>query len=68
MVPAIVVLPKCSRAGIATGYGLQGWMIGVRFPAGAENSSLRRHVQTDSGAQPASYQMGSFPEGKAAGS
>jgi hypothetical protein len=45
-------------------------MIGVRFPAGAGNFSLRHRVQTGSGVQPASYPMGiggSFPEGKAAG-
>jgi hypothetical protein len=33
-------------------------MIGVRFPARAENFSLRRGVQTGSGAHPASYPMG----------
>jgi hypothetical protein len=34
-------------------------MIGVRFPAGAGNFSLRSHVQTRSVAHPASYPMGS---------
>jgi len=45
------------------------WTIGVRFPVGTGNFSLRNHVQTGSGAQPASYPMsksGSFPGGKAA--
>jgi hypothetical protein len=32
-------------------------MIGVRFQAGAGNFSLRHHVQTGSGAHPASYSM-----------
>jgi hypothetical protein len=39
-------------------------------PVGAENFFLHDHVQTDSGAHPASYSMGtrgSFPRGKAAG-
>jgi len=47
-----------------------GWAIGVRFPAGAGNISLRHRVQTGSEAYPASYQIstgGSFPEVKAAG-
>jgi hypothetical protein len=45
-------------------------MIGVQFPAGAGNFSLRRRVQTGSEAHPASYPMdtgGYFPGGKAAG-
>jgi hypothetical protein len=53
--------------GVATGYGLDDRMIGVRVPAGAWNSSLRYHVQTGSGAHPASYPIGSgasFPGGK----
>jgi hypothetical protein len=44
-------------------------MIGVQFPAGAGNFSLRHHVQTASGAHPASYPKGtvrSFSGGKAA--
>jgi hypothetical protein len=39
-------------------------------PAGAGNFSLHRRVQTDFGAEPASYPMGTggtFPVGKAAG-
>jgi hypothetical protein len=56
--------------GITNGYGLYDRMIGVRFPAGDGNFSLRHHVQTVSGSHPASYQMvtrGSFPGGKPAG-
>jgi hypothetical protein len=59
-----------SSVGIATGYGLDIRMVGVRFPAWAGNFSLRHHVQTDSGAHPASYPMGigvSFSGGKATG-
>jgi hypothetical protein len=33
-------------------------MIGVRFPVGAGNFSLRHRVQTGSGTYPASYPMG----------
>jgi hypothetical protein len=42
----------------------------VRVPARAGNFSLHHHVQTGSGAHPASYPIGtrgSFPWGKAAG-
>jgi hypothetical protein len=56
--------------GTATDYGLDNRVIGVRFPAGAGNFSLRHHVQTGSGAHPASYPMGtggSFSGFKAAG-
>jgi hypothetical protein len=59
-----------TKLGIATGYGLDDRMIGVRFPAEAGNFSPRHRVQTASGAHPASYPMGaggSFPGGKAAG-
>jgi hypothetical protein len=55
---------------MVTGYGLDDRMIGVRFPVGAGNFSLRHNVQTGSGAYPASYPMGTggpFPGGKAAG-
>jgi len=38
-------------------------MIEVRFPAWAGNFSLHHHIQTGSGAQPASYPVG----GKAVG-
>jgi hypothetical protein len=59
-----------SSVSTATGYGLDDWMIEVRFPAGAGNFSPHHRVQTGSGAHPASYPMGttgSFPGGKAAG-
>jgi hypothetical protein len=55
---------------IATDYGLDDRMVGVRFPARPGNFSLRHHVHTSSGNYPASYPMGtggSFREGKAAG-
>jgi len=54
---------------IATDYGLNDRMIGVRIPAGAGNFSLRHRVQTGSGVHPAFYTMdteSSFPGGKAA--
>jgi hypothetical protein len=41
-----------------TGYGLDGRMIGVRFPAGVGSFSLRHRVQTGSGAHSVSYPMG----------
>jgi hypothetical protein len=53
-----------SSVGIATGYGLNAR---VRFPA-VKDFSLLHSIQTDSGAHPASYPMGtggSFPGGKA---
>jgi hypothetical protein len=59
-----------SLVGIATGYGLNDRMIGVRFLAGTGNFSLLHRVQTSSGAHPAFYPMdtwGSFPGVKAAG-
>jgi hypothetical protein len=51
-------MSRDSSVGIATGYGLDDRMIGVRFLAGAGNVSLRHRVQTGSGAHPASYPMG----------
>jgi hypothetical protein len=39
-------------------YGLDGRGSRVRFPAGAGNFSLHDRAQNDSGAQPASYPMG----------
>jgi hypothetical protein len=36
----VQVSNKYSSDGIATGYGLDYWMIGVRFPAGAWNFSV----------------------------
>jgi hypothetical protein len=59
-----------SSVGIATAYGLDDRMIGVRFPVAVRNFSLRHRVQTGSEAHSASYPMGtggSFPEGKVAG-
>jgi hypothetical protein len=61
-----------SSVGMALGYGLDNWGSRVRFPGGgrAGNFSVHHRVQNGSGAQPASYPMGtrgSFPEGKAAG-
>jgi hypothetical protein len=56
--------------GIASGYGLDDRMIGVRFPAEVGNFSLHHRVQTGSGTHPASYPMGtrgSFLGNKAAG-
>jgi hypothetical protein len=52
-----------SRVGIAMGHGLDG---PGSIPA-VQDFSLLRSVQTGSGAHPASYRMGSFPGGKAAG-
>jgi len=43
--------------GNESGYGLDDWMLGVRFPAGAGNF-CHHCVQTGSGAHPASYTMG----------
>jgi hypothetical protein len=58
-----------SSVGIALGYGLKDRGSRFHFPAGAGNFSLRYRVQNGSGAQPASYPMGtwgSFPGDKAA--
>jgi len=49
---------------------MDGRMIEVLFQAGSKNFSLRHHVQTWSGAHPASYPMSigsSFPGSKAVG-
>jgi hypothetical protein len=70
LIVPLTLKSRDSSVGIATDYGLDDWMIGVRIPAGAGNFSLRHRVQTGSGAHPASYPMGtrgSFPGGKAAG-
>jgi hypothetical protein len=59
-----------SLAGMATRYGLYGYGIMVRFPAGERDSSCRHSVQTGSGAHQTSHAMDtgcSFTEGKAAG-
>jgi hypothetical protein len=58
-----------SAVSIATGYGLNGWGIGVQIPVVSKIFSLHV-VQTDPGANPVSYPMGVggfFPAGKAAG-
>jgi hypothetical protein len=65
-----VMMSRDSLVCIATGYGLDDRMIGVRFPVGAGNFSLLPRVQTGSGTHPASYPLGtggSFPGCKAAG-
>jgi hypothetical protein len=59
-----------SSVGIALGYGLDDRGSRVRFPEGAGNFSLLHRAQNGSGANPASYLMGTrgfFPGGKAAG-
>jgi hypothetical protein len=58
LTPCGYLMSRNSLVYIATGYGLDDRMIGVRFSAGAENFSLRHHVQTGSGTHPASYLMG----------
>jgi hypothetical protein len=68
--PAIIYMSLDISVGIAIGYGLDDRMIGVRFPTGAGNFSLRHHAQTKFGIQSASYSVdtgGSFPGGKAVG-
>jgi hypothetical protein len=55
--PVLTVILDIS-VGIATGYWLDDRMIGIRFPAGAGNFSLRHRVQTGSGVHPASYPVG----------
>jgi hypothetical protein len=70
MMMMMMIMSRHSSVGIAIGYGLDDRMIGDRFPAGAENFSLRHRVQTGSGAHPASYLMGTagyFPGVLAAG-
>jgi len=51
-------MSRNSSATIATAYGLDDRIIGVRFPAEAGNSSLRHHVQTSSEVHPVSYPVG----------
>jgi hypothetical protein len=56
-----------SSVGVGTGYELDDWAIGFRFPARAGNFSLPHHVQTGSAAHPGSCAMGTgdcFPGGK----
>jgi hypothetical protein len=53
------VASRDSSVSIATGYGSDNRMIGVRYPEGAGNFFPFHHrVQTGSGVHPASYQMG----------
>jgi hypothetical protein len=59
-----------SSVGLATGYGLDGRGIGVRFLSRSRDMSLLHSFQTGSEAYPASYTMGtgdSFPGVKAPG-
>jgi hypothetical protein len=51
-------MSRDSSVGIATGYGLDDRMIGIRIPAEAGNFFLRHRVQTGSEAHLASYPMG----------
>jgi hypothetical protein len=70
IVGTMILQSRDSSVGIATGYGLEDRMIGVRFPTGAGNFSLHHRVQNGSRAHPVSYPTGtggSFPVGKAAG-
>jgi hypothetical protein len=54
-----LALSRDSSVGIATGYRLIDWMIGVRFRTGAGNFSLiHRYVQTGCGARSASCPVG----------
>jgi hypothetical protein len=70
-----LVLPRnnlYSRSRVAQWFsaGLRAGRLGVRVPVGAGNFSSNLRVQTNSGAHPASYGMGtrgSFPGGKEAG-
>jgi hypothetical protein len=68
MMMMMMMKSRIGSVGIATDYGLDDRMIGVRIPAG--NYSLRHRVQPGTGAHPASYKIGaggSYPGGKAAG-
>jgi hypothetical protein len=63
-------MSRDSSVGIATGYGLDVRMFGVRFPARAGNFSFRHYVQTGSEVHPESYPTGtggSLLGGKATG-
>jgi hypothetical protein len=59
-----VFVQRVSSVSIVSDYGLDDRAIGVRSPAGAEDSPSSLCVQTGSGAHPASCTMGtagSFP-------
>jgi hypothetical protein len=61
------VRSRGSSGGIVSDCGLDDRAVEVRSPTGAEDFSSSPCVQTGSGAQPASYPMGtgvSFPGGK----
>jgi hypothetical protein len=61
--PTIVLYNQDSVVGIATGYGLDDWGVGVRVPVGSR-IFFSHVVRTVSGAHEASYPMGngdSFP-------
>jgi hypothetical protein len=67
MMMIMMIKSRDSSDDIATGYGMDDRMIGVRFPLGDGNFSLQHHVQTGYGAHPVSSPMGtggSFPEVK----
>jgi hypothetical protein len=52
-------MSRHSLVGIATGYGLEDRIIGVRISGGGAGTfSLRHRVQTSSGAHPVSYPVG----------
>jgi hypothetical protein len=68
--PIFIIISRNGSVGIATGFGLDDRMIGVRFPVAAVNFSHGHLVHTGSEAHPASYPIGtgaSFPGDKAAG-
>jgi hypothetical protein len=68
----VSIIIKIIGAGIGQWYSTRlraGWS-GVRVQVGAGNFSPHHRIQTDSGAHPTSYPMGtrgSFPGGKVAG-
>jgi hypothetical protein len=64
----IIIISRGSSGSIVSDYGLDDRAIEVRSPTGAEDFSSSPCVQTDSGAHPASYLMGTggpFPWAKA---
>jgi len=66
---SVLTQPVSEANQLVTGYGLEYQMIRVWFPAGAGNFTLHHHIQTNSGAHPASYPVStgsSFSQGKAA--
>jgi hypothetical protein len=64
----VMMRSRVSSGSIVSDYGLDDRTIGVRSPAGAKDFSSSLCVQTDSGAHPVSYPMGTggpFSGGKA---